>query len=370
MTRFGSRFASGIIQSAIKPPRQSEVSAARKKDACAQPPSMVNLISRIAVLVAVVSGLLYFLAAFELWGSLCKTWLQSVSSAALGYLMPAWTLKPWPIVGRAATRFKALHVQIKRELRSTRADLEGDVSTGRTAAELIEDRLPLAFKLKELGIQAPPHQEQQLWLEFIVLIADLSRTGRVKQAREEFAVLSAERKFESEDQFAMDPGDYEDSIETARDCADSFLAQCQNRVLSQERINREFAVKAMGIVTFAASMLVFGIDWEVWPDTFKLERLLGFAIGFCVLSIINPALSVIIRPRGLWNACDIGKIKLLALDARSGFDSVKLIRAIAASHQSAIQVNEKVLTDKAACLTFMTWTAMLAMCSFCACSNS
>ena len=72
-----------------------------------------------------------------------------------------------------------------------------------------------------------------------------------------FPVTDSVTELESENVIAIHPDDFEEGLAPARDSAEVFLAQCQNRALSQE-----YGVKAMGIVTFAASIFVFGTDWE------------------------------------------------------------------------------------------------------------
>ena len=365
MTRFGYSLTAGIIQLASRPARPEGCAVAGNRAECIQSSSVTHLFSRVAVPVAVVTGLVYCIYGPEFWEYVATNRLQSISSAAPGFFTPFWAKWPWPIRVRPTARFRALHPQIKRELRATREELDESGQPGRSLATRIEARVALELQLEKIGVRSPHNQGQHAWFEFLVVIADLSQRRRLRQARAAFPVTDSVTELESEDVIAIHPDDFEEGLAPARDSAEVFLAQCQNRVLSQERFNRECAVKAMGIVTFAASMLVFGVDWGAWPESSILERLLGFALAASVLSIITSALSVIIRPRGWWNACDLGKIEMLALNARNDADSVKLIRAIAASHQTAIQENEKVLTNKAACLTFMTFTAMLPLFFLC-----
>lgn len=183
---------------------------------------------------------------------------EVIGVSALAALITAWG--NWSALRRLSPsfRFRELHIHLSRELRETREELGRRTDERRTERGLYVDRKPLALKLKDLGILSPNPQDEAAWLEFLVSISSFSERGNIRRARKAYGGSVHSEVWEQSKRNRANWSDPNMSPEVARSSVGVYLSLCRERVLSQENLNREYAVKATGVITFAATLFVFG----------------------------------------------------------------------------------------------------------------
>ncbi len=315
----------------------------------------------ILIVTVDIAALAAWVADTELLGLVTVGLPEIIGVSTLAALIFAWA--NWPSLKRLSpsVRFRELHALIDTELRVTRRELESGGALRRSDTGLGVDRTPLAFKLEELGIFSPHPQDQGTWMEFLLIMSTLSEHGYTKRARQAYGNPGLREKWE---QGKIDITNWRDpfmSSEVARSSASVYLSLCRERMLSQENLNREYAVKATGVITFAATLFVLGIAWDDWDSMLLLTKGVIGVMGLCVLVIAATALSLIIRPRNWRPACELGKIEKDALEAHGHLHYMRIVMGAAASYRKAAEENKEILGTKASCLTLITWVAVAEM---------
>lgn len=130
-----------------------------------------------------------------------------------------------------------------------------------------------------------------------------------------------------------------------------LIQACRDEYLSQETQNREFSLKAIGIVAF--SITVFGVVITfVNPE--KIDSVSVFFLSFisiCLLVSIVFAI-LVVKPKHWVRPFDIKHVL-----ERTDEDGSALAAAMAKAYANAIDKNWRILDPKADYLIYLTYCA-------------
>ena len=112
--------------------------------------------------------------------------LLSVGLGAF-FLCLIWTpTRKWFQERRPSVRFRSLHGGIYTEWWRIKHDRDPLQMERRVPGDIYQDRVALCIELAKLRIYAPPPQDDQSWLNFVVDLAPLSQGGLIKGARQRY----------------------------------------------------------------------------------------------------------------------------------------------------------------------------------------
>ena len=134
-----------------------------------------------------------------------------------------------------------------------------------------------------------------------------------------------------------------------------YLQLCKDRTLNQENLNREYSVKALGIVTFAATIFGAGTSWLEPQNVSSCEWVLLTLAGLLVCAIAILVLLSIVKPRD-WS--EPIKLSEDLLNHALKENSTKFLFGIAKVCRKAIKNNQGVLEKRSFSLKWITGLAV------------
>ena len=139
-----------------------------------------------------------------------------------------------------------------------------------------------------------------------------------------------------------------------------YLQLCKDRALNQENLNREYSVKALGIVTFAATIFGAGTSWFDPQNVSSCEWILLTLAGLLVCSIAILVFLCIVKPRD-WNEPINLSEDLLNHALKE--NSTKFLLGIAKVCRKATKSNQGVLEKRSFSLKWITGLAVAELAS-------
>lgn len=123
----------------------------------------------------------------------------------------------------------------------------------------------------------------------------------------------------------------------------TYLELCKDRTLNQQNLNREFSVKALGIITYSTTLIGLGASWIKSEDISYFGWTFLILASICVLLIAYIVLGFIVAPRE-WKE----PIKLSGdlLDEAHTADSLKFLSEVANKNQKAVESNQALLEKR------------------------
>ncbi|MCY3487578.1 MAG: hypothetical protein OXH34_03985 [Bacteroidetes bacterium] len=135
----------------------------------------------------------------------------------------------------------------------------------------------------------------------------------------------------------------------------TYLQLCKDRTLNQENLNREYSVKALGIVTFAATIFGAGTSWIDSQDVSRFEWVILTLAGLLVCAIAILVFLCIVKPRD-WS--EPIKLSTHLLDHAQKENSTRFLSGIAKVSRDAIESNQEVLDKRSYSLKWITGLAV------------
>lgn len=141
---------------------------------------------------------------------------------------------------------------------------------------------------------------------------------------------------------------------------EKHLDVCRDAVLSQENRNKEFSQKALGIITFSATLFGFGARRTIECPCPNAEELLIIGLGICSLLIAFMGLSFVIKPKGWKEPRRLDFYQDIAHNEKKGDYLITLVD----TYRQAVEQNEPILESKAGSLRKISWIAVVQLTLF------
>lgn len=141
---------------------------------------------------------------------------------------------------------------------------------------------------------------------------------------------------------------------------DTYLQFGKERLASQENLNREFSIKALGITTFGATLFAIGASRYLGKNIHWMEGLLLILLGLCTFGIAALALHLVVKPKRWEQPFELSEI----YNRLGKMDPAKLTLTAAYMYEYATGKNHETLTKRAVSLKRLTCLALLELAVF------
>ena len=150
-------------------------------------------------------------------------------------------------------------------------------------------------------------------------------------------------------------GEAEDVIKNAT----SHLSLCENAIVSQENLNREFSRKALGIITFSIALFGFGVRWGVQSDIFA-SKILVLLLSACASMIAFMGIFGVVKP-GTW--MEPRRLSFFQ-EIAFGANHTTYLRTLADTYGQAFEDNISRLKNKGKWLKTISCVALIQLVIF------
>ena len=148
---------------------------------------------------------------------------------------------------------------------------------------------------------------------------------------------------------------------------DAYYQSCLEEAKSQDAQNTEFSIKALGILTFGATIFGVGTSW-IGPNSvqwiaWSFLAAMGGALAFVACYAVR-----VLRPHKWRRAFDVSELRGVAKeyesDKQESNNQNDFVREIADSYTMAIRWNWKILDHKADMLQCLIKAAVIELAAF------
>ena len=123
----------------------------------------------------------------------------------------------------------------------------------------------------------------------------------------------------------------------------AYLQLCKDRTLNQQNLNREYSVKALGIITYSTTLLGVGASWIKPEDISYCGWMFLILASICVLWIASIVLGFIVAPRKWKEPIKLSE-DLLGEACRT--DSTTFLLEVAGINRKAVESNQALLNKR------------------------